>query len=53
MEYKNNNYLKEKNKKIDFKQKKENTVSSLFEVEKFLEDFKRILKNIKLYKLLK
>ena len=42
-----------KNKKVDFKQKKENTISSLFEVENFLRDFRNILKYIKLYKLLK
>lgn len=48
-----NNLLPSKNKKINFKEKKENTISSLFEVEKFLRDFKNIFKYIKLYKILK
>ena len=42
-----------KNNKIDFAKKKENTVCSLFEVEHFLCDFKRLLNTIKLYKILK
>ena len=46
---------KDKNKKFnfDFKTKKENTLRSLQEVECFLNDFKRIAKHIKLYRLLK
>ena len=43
----------EKKKKINFAQKKENTICSLLEVEKFLGDFKNIWKYIKLYKILK
>lgn len=43
----------EKNKKIDFVQKKENTISSLFEVEHFLCNFQKIAKSIKLYNILK
>lgn len=44
---------KKKKSKFDFKKKKENTLRSLREVEYFLNDFKRISKHIKLYKLLK
>lgn len=43
----------EKKSNFDFKTKKENTLRSLKEVECFLNDFKRISKHIKLYKLLK
>lgn len=39
--------------KIDFKQKKENTISSLFEVENFLIHFNDFIKYVKLYKILK
>ena len=39
--------------KFNFKEKKENTLRSLREVECFLHDFKRISKHIKLYKLLR
>lgn len=53
MNSENKNILPLKNKKIDFKQKKENTISSLFEVESFLRDFKKLFKYLKLYKLLK
>lgn len=42
-----------KKNKIDFKEKKENTLNSLFEVEHFLEDFKHFSKYAKLYFLLK
>ena len=42
-----------KEKKIDFIQKKDNTIHSLFEVEHFLCDFKRLINTIKLYKILK
>lgn len=48
--FKNN---ESKNSKFNFSQKKENTICSLFEVEKFLGDFKNIWKYIKLYKILK
>lgn len=40
-------------KKIDFSKKKENTICSLFEVENFLCDFKRLINTIKLYHILK
>lgn len=53
MNYTKNNILPSKSKKIDFKNKKENTISSLFEVENFLTNFKKIFKYIKLYKFLK
>ena len=53
MNSENKNILPLKNKKIDFKKKKENTISSLFEVESFLRDFKKLFKYLKLYKLLK
>lgn len=53
MNYNKNNILPSKSKKIDFKNKKENTISSLFEVENFLTDLKKIFKYIKLYKFLK
>ena len=52
----NNNLLpnnNSKNTKFNFKQKKETTISSLFEVEQFLCDIKNTLKYIKLYKILK
>lgn len=42
-----------KEKKIDFIKKKDNTIHSLFEVEHFLCDFKRLLNTVKLYKILK
>lgn len=40
-------------KKINFKTCKENTITSLNEVEHFLRNFKDITKYIKLYKILK
>ena len=46
-----NNIKKEK--KIDFIKKKDNTIHSLFEVEHFLCDFKKLINTIKLYKILK
>lgn len=46
-----NNHLSKSN--FNFTHKKETTISSLFEVEKFLCDFKNIWKYIKLYKILK
>jgi len=50
-----NNTLNAKHEKtkFNFAQKKENTICSLLEVEKFLGDFKNIWKYIKLYKILK
>ena len=45
-----NNKIK-KEKKIDFIQKKDNTIHSLFEVEHFLCNFKKLINTIKLYKL--
>lgn len=53
---KNNNIKEIKNndnKKIDFLKKKDNTISSLFEVEHFLCNFKKILNTIKLFKILR
>ena len=44
---------KQEKTKFNFAQKKENTICSLLEVEKFLGDFKNIWKYIKLYKILK
>lgn len=42
-----------KEKKIDFIQKKDNTIHSLFEVEHFLCDLKKLINTVKLYKILK
>lgn len=42
-----------KNKKFDFKCKKENAINSLFEVEHFLCNLKRLCNAIDLYKILK
>ena len=39
--------------KFDFKNRKENTINSLFEVEHFLCNFKNVLKGVKLYHILK
>ena len=39
--------------KISFAQRKEKTICSLYEVEHFLNDFKKIVKTLKLYKILK
>lgn len=47
------NTKKNTTKKINFSQKKENTVNSLFEVEHFLCNVKHALKYINLYKFLK
>ncbi len=41
---------KPKKKKFDFKTKKENTLTSLNEVEHFLHDYKRFSKYIQMYK---
>ena len=48
-----NNNSNTKKKKIDIKQLKINTISSLNDVEIFLNDFQRFKKYIKLYKILK
>lgn len=52
-----NNLIKkesaEKKKKINFAEKKENTISSLFEVEHFLCNFKKLINTVKLYHILK
>lgn len=53
-----NNNLPEKSelskkKKINFSQKKENTIKSLNDVEYFLNNFKKLSKVIKLYKIIK
>lgn len=58
MDNKKENHLIEKNKtkkekKIDFIQKKDNTIHSLFEVEHFLCDFKKLINTIKLYKIIR
>ena len=53
MNSENKNILPLKNKKIDFKQKKENTISSLYDVEYFLRDLRKFFKYIKLYKFFK
>lgn len=45
----NNNEINKK-KKFDFKKKKENTLSSLNEVENFLFNYKHFLKYVKLYR---
>ena len=42
-----------KKKKFDLKCKKENAINSLFEVEHFLCNFKKICNAINLYKILK
>ena len=42
-----------KAKQMDFKKLKNNTFSSLYDVEMFLRDFKQFSKYIKLYKILK
>ena len=42
-----------KKKKIDFKCKKENAINSLFEVEHFLCNLKKICNAFDLYKILK
>lgn len=57
LENKNNKLIKKdsikKEKKIDFVKKKDNTIHSLFEVEHFLCDCKKLFNTIKLYKILK
>lgn len=54
MDLEKNNLLQNKiskSKEFNFAQKKENTISSLFEVEQFLCNFKNICKCIKLFKI--
>lgn len=46
-------YYKNKPSKIDFKQKKENLVGSLYEVEKFLHHASKFAKGFKIYSLFK
>lgn len=41
------------NKKFNFKEKKENTLASLNEVENFLFNYKHFMKYVKLYKFFK
>ncbi len=53
MDNKEKNNKKNIKHKIDFIQKKENTLNSLFEVEHFLCNVKHALKYINLYKFLK
>ena len=45
--------MDKKKKKFDFKQKKDNAIKSLIEVENFLSCLKKINKGTQLYKLLK
>ncbi len=42
---------KKDNNKLDFRQKKENTLASLYEVENFLFNYKNFIKYVKLYRL--
>ena len=49
----NNNLLQHKKNKFNLKQKKENTICSLYEVENFLSNLNIFLKSVKLYKLFK
>ena len=58
MENKFNNQIIENKKikkenKIDFIQRKDNAIHSLFEVEHFLCNFKKLINTIKLYKILR
>ncbi len=43
----------ERPKKVNFKKRKENTLTSLNEVENFLFNYKHFIKYVKLYKLFK
>lgn len=47
------NQNQKSNNKVTFKQRKENTLASLNEVENFLFNYKHFMKYIKLYKLFK
>lgn len=44
---------KKKKEKIDFKKKKENTISSLFEIEKFLRNTTKVFNGFKFIKKIK
>jgi hypothetical protein len=48
-----NNKNCEKKEKFNLKEKKENVICSLFEIENFLCNIKKICNGIKLYKILK
>ena len=52
-EYKNRNSQEYKRKKGSFIEKKDNVIHSLKEVENFLWNWKRAVKGIKLYKIIK
>ena len=47
------NIKKNKKEKFNFKQKKENTICSLFEIEKFLQKSTKIFRGIKITKLIR
>ena len=49
----NKKNCKNNSKKLNFKQKKKNTINSLFEVEHFLNNSKKISDFLKLYKIIK
>ena len=51
--YSRNNDNKKSNNKFNFAKMKENTLSSLNEVEHFLYNYKNFIKYIKLYKIFK
>lgn len=51
--YSRNNDNKKSSNKFNFAKRKENTLSSLNEVEHFLYNYKNFIKYIKLYKLFK
>ena len=53
MEHNNLENRECKKKKIDFKCKKENAINSLFEVEHFLCNLKKVCNTVELYKILK
>lgn len=47
------NTPKSRKEKINLKEKKENAVHSLFEVENFLRNFQNICKGFKLYQIIR
>ena len=51
--YSRSNSRKNPEKKVSFKQRKENTLASLNEVENFLFNYKHFMKYVKLYKFFK
>ena len=53
MEHNNLENRECKKKKIDFKCKKENAITSLFEVAHFLCNLKKVCNTVELYKILK